>query len=119
MLTAEVRAKTQAAASTPEANAKKAAWQKGRPIHPNTRAALEGDGEGACPWTNRSSLTLNLTARSQTRPWPCPSRGSRACPAGRIIPRLRGVTGHGQCLWSSSVPNVSYMNPLKLSHHLN
>jgi hypothetical protein len=28
-------------ASSPEANAKKSAWRKGRPIHPNTLAALE------------------------------------------------------------------------------
>ncbi len=41
ILTVEVMTKAQAAASSPEANAKKAAWWKGRPIHPNTRAALE------------------------------------------------------------------------------
>jgi hypothetical protein len=40
-LTEEVPAKARTAANSPEANAKKSAWRKGRPIHPNALAALE------------------------------------------------------------------------------
>jgi hypothetical protein len=41
VLTEGVRTKATAAANTPEANAEKAAWRKGRPIHPNALAAPE------------------------------------------------------------------------------
>jgi hypothetical protein len=37
----EVQQAARKAASSPEANAKKAAWRKGRPIHPKALAALE------------------------------------------------------------------------------
>jgi len=41
IFTPEIRARSVAAMSTPDANAKKSAWRMGRPIHPNTLRALE------------------------------------------------------------------------------
>jgi hypothetical protein len=63
----EVQEAARKKASSPEANAKKSAWRKGRPIHPNALAALE-----RCRGQNPSKAARRKMSEAQKRrgAWP-------------------------------------------------
>src|SRR5262249_55624629 len=67
VLTEELRAKAHAAADTPAANAKKAAWRKGRPPPPTALAALEA-ARGRPPSDEARRRMSEAHRRRGTRP---------------------------------------------------